>query len=453
MKPLGFRRPWAALALLALAACEGGATGPAAPAAMVAMRAATQEAVVGMPVPVPPAVHVSDARGRGVAGVAVTFTVTAGDGTATASVRTDVGGVAVAADWVMGVVAQENAITATVAGLPPVVFRASAAPAAPVALEKAGGDAQSGTVATALPDSISVRVVDRYGNGIPGIVINFGTAQGTLSAAEVVTRAQGLARVALVLPTYAGLVQVHGYAAALEQRQIFQITARAAAAATIIRLAGDGQSAETGSPVAVAPTVRVRDRFGNSVPGHPVVFTPAPGSGTVTGGAAVTDESGVARVGGWVLGEPGSNRLLVSAAGLDTLKFNAISREPCRSRPYTLFTTMTDVLLSVPPCNVGGRAAQLYSFVVPSQQCVDLFMSSSAFDTYLYLLDAAGNLLASDDDSGVGLNSWIRITLPAGSYLLGAAPYSTGSSGPFSLSSGPCSSVTAPQHATSKQTP
>jgi len=453
MKPLAFRRPWVALALLALAACERGATGPAAPAAMVAMRAVTQEAVVGLPVPVPPAVHVSDGRGRGVAGVAVTFTVTAGDGTVTASVPTDVGGVAVAADWVMGVVAQENAITATVAGLPPVLFRANAAPAAPIALEKAGGDAQSGTVATALPDSISVRVVDRYGNGIPGVPVTFGAAGGTLSAAEVVTGAQGLARVALVLPTQAGPLQVHGYAASLEQRQIFQVTARAAAAAAVIRVAGDGQSAETGSPVAVAPTVRVLDAFGNSVPGHPVVFTPAPGSGTVTGGAAVTDGNGAARVGSWVLGEPGSNRLLVTAAGLDTLKFNAISREPCRSRPYTLFTTMSDVLIQFPSCTAGGRPAQLYSFVVPAQQCVDLFMSSSAFDTYLYLLDAAGNLLALDDDSGDGLNSWIRRILPAGSYLLGAAPYSTGSSGPFSLRSSPCSSVMAPQHATSKQTP
>jgi PKD repeat protein len=44
-------------------------------------------------------------------------------------------------------------------------------------------------------------------------------------------------------------------------------------------------------------------------------------------------------------------------------------------------------------------------------------------DSYLYLYDGDGGYLASDDDSGEGLASFISIELPAGTYYVGAAGY------------------------------
>jgi hypothetical protein len=431
-KPFGYVRRAAVLALFAATACDDGGTGPATPASIVAMTATTQSAVVASAVPIPPSVLVSDDRGRPFAGTQVTFAVTGGDGTVTATALTNAGGIATAADWIMGSVAGENVLTASVPGVAPVAFRATAAAGAPTALEKAGGDGQSAAVATVPADSIAVRVVDQFGNGVPGVQVNFTASSGTLSATHVATGAQGHARVSLTLPIRPGIVRVFAGVGAMEP-QVFDVTVTAGPPAAITRTGGDGQSAYTGTAVPVAPSVRVTDAFGNPVPGRPVTFTPASGSGVVTGGTPVTNADGNAQVGSWILGEPGLNRLAAGVVGLSPLEFTATARVPCGSRTYTLFTTLADELLP-DRCTVAGRNAEVYSFTVPAAQCVELRMSSTQFDTYLYLLDDAGNVLAADDDSGGSLNSRIRMHLSAGTYRLGAAAYS-GAYGPFELGS------------------
>jgi hypothetical protein len=434
MQWMGTLRPAALLALFAAVACDGGTTGPAAPASLVAMTATTQNAEVATPVPVPPAVRVSDDRGRGLAGVSVAFAVTGGNGSVAASSITDAGGVAVAQGWVMGTVAEENALTASVGGIAPVVFRAAAAAGAPTGLEKAGGDAQSAAVATVLADSIGVRVVDQFGNGVPGQVVNFAASSGTLNAARATTGAQGHARVSLVAPNRPGTVQVFAGMGSFPSLT-FAITVRVGPPAAMSRMAGDGQTAYSGTAVAVAPTVRVTDAFGNPVPGSTVRFAPAPGSGVVTGGVALTGTDGRAQVSSWVLGEPGVNTLTASVGGVDSLQFTATALEPCGNRTYTLFTTITDELLPG-RCNVGGRNAEIYAVTVPSAQCVEFRMNSGMFDTFLYLVDNTGNIVAANDDSDGSLNSLIRTQVSAGTYYLGAAGYS-GGIGTFQLTSSP----------------
>ncbi|HEX2077358.1 MAG TPA: DVUA0089 family protein [Longimicrobium sp.] len=455
MTRTSFLRGGVALALFAAAACDDGGTGPAAPASLVAMTATTQNAAVALPAPVPPAVRVSDSRGRGLVGVPVTFAVTGGGGTVDAQATTDAGGVAVAANWVMGTVAQENAVTASVPGVAPVVFRANAAAGEPATLEKAGGDAQSAAVGTALPDSIGVRVLDQYGNGVPGVPVNFTASGGTLSATRVATGAQGHARVTLALPTRPATIQVFAGSGALGP-QVFGITVTAGAPAAVVRVAGEGQSGRSGTAVTVPPAVRVTDSFGNPVPGRPVAFAPAAGSGVVTGGAAVTNADGRAQVGSWVLGEPGTNRLEVTIADLAPIAFTATSRPACGNHSYTLFATVTAVL--VPDgCVVAGRNTEQYSFTVPSAQCVEFRMNSAQFDTYLFLLDNGRNVLAQDDDGGAGLNSLIRWRVSAGTYYLGAAAYSNGQGGTFQLTStavsegGWCNSTLLSQVSTQKE--
>jgi len=90
------------------------------------------------------------------------------------------------------------------------------------------------------------------------------------------------------------------------------------AAAQIVVVGGDGQSATVGSAVGAAPSVRVTDASGNPVVGVSVTFEVASGGGTVDPTAAVvTGADGVAAVTSWTLGATaGSNTLTATASGL-----------------------------------------------------------------------------------------------------------------------------------------
>ncbi len=81
--------------------------------------------------------------------------------------------------------------------------------------------------------------------------------------------------------------------------------------------AGDAQTATAGSAVATAPSVIVKDANNQPLAGVNVVFAPASGGGSVTGGSATTNASGIATVGSWTLGTTaGTNTLTATSTGL-----------------------------------------------------------------------------------------------------------------------------------------
>jgi hypothetical protein len=89
---------------------------------------------------------------------------------------------------------------------------------------------------------------------------------------------------------------------------------------------GDNQSAAAGSPVAVPPSVLVKDANGNPASGVSVTFAVASGGGSVTGATALTNTSGVATVGGWTLGTVvGANVLTATSGSLTAVSFTATS--------------------------------------------------------------------------------------------------------------------------------
>ncbi|MEO8139938.1 MAG: Ig-like domain-containing protein [Gemmatimonadota bacterium] len=103
------------------------------------------------------------------------------------------------------------------------------------------------------------------------------------------------------------------------------------AARVITITAGNNQSASAGSAVTVAPSVQVSDTFGNAVSGLSVTFSILSGSGSVTGGSALTDAAGNATVGSWTLGASGAvpatgfypNQLLVTSQAASSVAFQA----------------------------------------------------------------------------------------------------------------------------------
>jgi hypothetical protein len=82
--------------------------------------------------------------------------------------------------------------------------------------------------------------------------------------------------------------------------------------------AGDGQTAEANSAVAIPPSVLATDPFTNPLPDYSIMFTVVSGGGSVSGGNAATNSNGIASAGSWQLGSiPGANTCTASGMGLN----------------------------------------------------------------------------------------------------------------------------------------
>ncbi|MCP4219239.1 MAG: hypothetical protein GY765_31690, partial [bacterium] len=84
--------------------------------------------------------------------------------------------------------------------------------------------------------------------------------------------------------------------------------------------------------------------------------------------------------------------------------------------------------------NNSGSYAKYYTFTGAAYETVTIDLES-AEDTYMYLVDSTGNILAQNDDGGNGLNSRITHQLPAsGSYTIEATNRSYAQTGSFTVS-------------------
>lgn len=99
--------------------------------------------------------------------------------------------------------------------------------------------------------------------------------------------------------------------------------------ASLTLRAGDGQSAEPGKAVAVAPSVVVRDAAGAPVVGVSVLFAVDSGGGSVQGGSATSGADGVATAGSWTLGATeGRHVLIVTSNGVPSIRVSATAAYP-----------------------------------------------------------------------------------------------------------------------------
>ena len=194
-------------ALVALAAC-GDATGPREPAELVALAGDDQTGTVGETLVDPIRVRVLDANARPVRDMEVVFEATSGGGSLSAgaledviiSAATDRDGTA-EAEWTLGPLAGQQTASASVEGVPPLEFSATAEPGPPAAVLVAGGDGQLGLPAEALTHPLSARVVDEYGNGLAAETVEWqvGAGGGTLTTGSSQTDESGAASTELTL--------------------------------------------------------------------------------------------------------------------------------------------------------------------------------------------------------------------------------------------------------------
>ncbi len=326
---------------------QAAVTGVSSPASFVAVSSAgapsaitinagnNQTGQAGASVGIAPSVRLRDRFGNNVAGVSVFFSVSAGGGSVTGSgATTNAEGIATVGSWQLGPNVGANRLTALAVfnGVQgnPVEFTATAAagPANRVtALTATTINQVVGTNVSPLP---SVRVTDAAGNPVAGVQVTFaGSTGSTVNGTTKQTSADGVATVdgwllGSTVQNYTLTATVQG----ILTPTVFTATTRASAAASVIAVAGNAQTAFVGRPVDIEPSVRVNDAFGNPISGAEVVFTVVAGGGSAVARTQITNAAGVATVGGWTLGEtPGANTLRATVTGTgiagNPVNFNA----------------------------------------------------------------------------------------------------------------------------------
>ena len=283
-------------------------------------------------------IRVVDRFDNPVSGITTAFEVTAGGGSVLVNAGPTSSEGTASAAWTLGTRSGPNALRIGAGAALSVTVETEALPGPPARILKLAGDGQTATVGTAVAMPPAIVVEDRFANPIPGAPITFSVGAGSGSvAAGGVTGGDGIATVTQwILGTVAGpntlTAATSGLAAVT-----FSATGMAGPAVSLIKSAGDGQAAAPGTAVKVRPTIVARDAHDNPVPNVAVTFTPTSGHGSVTLSTAMTDESGTASVGSWILGTEGTpQELTASAAGVPPVIFSATSRArvPFRIAPH-----------------------------------------------------------------------------------------------------------------------
>lgn len=321
--------PTLLLALLLAGACDA-LTGEDAPvpARLVVFSGNQQTAAAGTRLNEPLVAQVQDRGGRGIPGQKVTFRVVAGGGelSQVAALTDDAG--RARAGWTLGRSAlSPQTVEAMTSGGNPLLltFSAVATPAAPSQLARAAGDGQQGVAGEALEGPLSVRVLDQYGNAVPGASVAWAAASGggTVTPRISQTGADGVASARLTLGPLAGPNQVSASVGDLAP-VAFTATSRAGAPARLLAARAQMLTGTLGGDGGDSVAIRAVDAFGNPVPGVLVWWEVRTGGGSVSPSPARTEEDGVARA-YWTFGvqADATQTLVASSQMLAPVTFTA----------------------------------------------------------------------------------------------------------------------------------
>ncbi|HQR17884.1 MAG TPA: hypothetical protein PK948_05920, partial [Gemmatimonadales bacterium] len=191
----------------------------------------------------------------------------------------------------------------------------------PAAMSTVAGSGQTAVVATTLPDSLIVRVIDSKSRPVEGIKVVFSPILGGGDAVPDtgITNADGRTGARWLLGTTAGAQRVQamvtGATSTGALTQNFDATALAASADTIFAARGNGQSAEVGAALTDSLVVKITDRYGNAVSGGVVTWAPT-GGGTVSPASSTTGTAGTAATRRTLGAAAGPQGATATAAGL-----------------------------------------------------------------------------------------------------------------------------------------
>jgi hypothetical protein len=286
-------------------------------------------------------VLVLDRFGNPVPDIAVRFAVTAGGGSVErAEDRTGPDGRASAGAWVLGTVAGSQRMEARAGDLAPTAFETVAHPGAPDRIELADFGTVRRQVAEQLDLPVVVRVEDEYGNAVPGVPVTIAASDGgKVVPEEAVTDATGQVPIeSWTLGTTAGPQSLTFGAEGLEPATL-TIQVAPGPPAGLEKRAGDLQTGGPGQLLPVPLRVRVTDAYGNPVPGTPVTFQAAAGSGSVAPSGPETDGAGET-ASAWTLGpDPGAQLVTAFIPAGAAVEFTATAEgQPVPPLPASEFT-------------------------------------------------------------------------------------------------------------------
>ncbi|HET7464684.1 MAG TPA: Ig-like domain-containing protein [Longimicrobium sp.] len=301
----------AALLLAALAAaCHDTPSQPNAPGppdALSALAGDGQAATVGATLPQPLVVRLTDRFGRPVPHRALSFSIVSGGG----SLRVEDGETSAdgtaSAVWTLGTgttAGQQVAVRLAATHGEPWMgadFRATANPGAPERLVAVQAE-RKGTVGNPLAAPLEARVVDHWGNPVPGVEVAWTVTAGggSVSPARSATDATGTARATWTLGPGLDPAQA-AEAAAAGSRAEFTAMAGLGPGVVLAPVGGNAQRGTVGTRLPELLRVRLTLADGRPVPGAAVAWAAGAGAGTVLPVTVVTDAAGEATA-GWVLG-------------------------------------------------------------------------------------------------------------------------------------------------------
>jgi hypothetical protein len=269
------------------------------PARISPVKGNNQIGTVGQPVGDSLIVEVTDPGGRPVSGVEVLFVPPAGAAVAPGDrIVTGANGQA-AVYYTLSTTAGQQMVEARAPVVPTsnavAMFALTAQPESAEALRIAGGDGQSAQVSTVLPESLAVRAVDRFGNGVAGIeVIWQASGGGEVSPTSVITGADGRAATALTLGERPGPYGASARAQGLEGSPVsFTATAVAAPRPELVLVIQPSAAAAAGVRLEQQPVIQLQDPFGAPLNQEDVRVTVqiANGGGSLGGRTTATSDA------------------------------------------------------------------------------------------------------------------------------------------------------------------
>ena len=313
-----------------------------------------QEGPVGEQLAKPYVVSVLDQDGSAFAGAVVSFSVTAGGGTlSAATVTTDANGRA-ATRLTLGSEPGTNTVEATVEGLEPVTFTATAIEQTPHSLTKVSGDSQESPASTQLDEPFVVSVLDQDGEAFAGVDVTFSvtagggllssttdanpcTVESSTSSTTATTDANGQAATRLTLGSDAGTNTVSATVAGLEAETFTATAAEQAMPHSLTKVCGDSQEGTASILLAEPFVVLVSDEDGAAMAGVVVTFSVTAGGGTLSSATSTTDANGRAATRLTLGSDPGTNTVEATVEGLEPVTFTATGQESPFASLFDLF--------------------------------------------------------------------------------------------------------------------
>ncbi|HEY9230086.1 MAG TPA: Ig-like domain-containing protein [Gemmatimonadaceae bacterium] len=236
----------------------------------------------------------------------------------------------------------------------------------PASVTAVSTDTLRGAVGTQTNAPIAVIVKNAAGEALDTVQVTFAVASGngTLSNPTIRTNATGQASTQWTLGSTSGLQTVTATVGTLTP-VTFRAVASAGNATSMTRVAGDGQTGAVGTDVAIKPSVKLTDQFGNPVAGVSVAFSITAGGGLPTPLSVTTGADGVATLTNWRLGPTIGANTLVATAGSLTTSFAATATVGAAAT-VALTPNSIPEQLSGQTVQLSVRVADGFGNVIPS---------------------------------------------------------------------------------------